>query len=73
MMLQQTQVTTVLAYYERWMTRWPTLPDLAAASLEQVNEMWAGLGYYSRGRRLHEIACKVRLVMIELMTACMTS
>ncbi|XP_048762562.2 adenine DNA glycosylase-like [Ostrea edulis] len=58
-MLQQTQVATVIDYYKRWMKKWPTLQDLAKASLEEVNEMWAGLGYYSRGRRLLEGAQKV--------------
>nr|XP_022313295.1 adenine DNA glycosylase-like isoform X2 [Crassostrea virginica] len=58
-MLQQTQVATVVEYYKRWMKKWPTLQDLAKASLEEVNEMWAGLGYYSRGRRLLEGAQKV--------------
>jgi hypothetical protein len=58
-MLQQTQVATVVAYYERWMTRWPTVESLAAAPLEHVNEVWAGLGYYSRARRLHEAAVEV--------------
>ncbi|XP_058159675.1 adenine DNA glycosylase isoform X2 [Dasypus novemcinctus] len=48
-MLQQTQVAT----------KWPTLQDLASASLEEVNQLWAGLGYYSRGRRLQEGARKV--------------
>ncbi|XP_028418066.1 adenine DNA glycosylase-like [Dendronephthya gigantea] len=56
-MLQQTQVATVIEYYNKWMKRWPSLEDLAKASLEEVNEMWAGLGYYSRARRLHE-GCK---------------
>jgi hypothetical protein len=87
-MLQQTQVKTVIPYYERWVrhrglrllvTNTPTacplshsrgglisfslpsaltrmlLQDLAAATLEQVNEVWSGLGYYSRARRLHEV------------------
>lgn len=58
-MLQQTQVATVKDYYNRWMKRWPTVQDLAAATMEEVNQMWAGLGYYSRGRRLHEGAQKV--------------
>ncbi|NWJ10207.1 MUTYH glycosylase, partial [Crypturellus undulatus] len=58
-MLQQTQVATVIDYYNRWMQKWPTLQALAAASLEEVNELWAGLGYYSRGRRLQEAARKV--------------
>ncbi|NWS71885.1 MUTYH glycosylase, partial [Crotophaga sulcirostris] len=58
-MLQQTQVATVIDYYNRWMQRWPTLQALARASLEEVNELWAGLGYYSRGKRLQEAARKV--------------
>ncbi|XP_025110074.1 adenine DNA glycosylase-like [Pomacea canaliculata] len=58
-MLQQTQVATVIDYYNRWMTKWPTLQELAKAKLEEVNEMWSGLGYYSRGKRLHEGAKKV--------------
>ncbi|XP_042535729.1 adenine DNA glycosylase isoform X2 [Dipodomys spectabilis] len=58
-MLQQTQVATVINYYTRWMQKWPTLQDLARASLEEVNQLWAGLGYYSRGRRLQEGARKV--------------
>ncbi|XP_056389077.1 adenine DNA glycosylase isoform X2 [Hyla sarda] len=58
-MLQQTQVSTVVDYYTKWMKTWPTLQDLAMASLEEVNEKWSGLGYYSRGRRLHQGAQKV--------------
>ncbi|KAJ0044112.1 hypothetical protein NL108_005601, partial [Boleophthalmus pectinirostris] len=58
-MLQQTQVATVINYYNKWIKRWPTVQDLAAATLEEVNQMWAGLGYYSRGKRLHEGAQKV--------------
>ncbi|CAC5394933.1 mutY [Mytilus coruscus] len=58
-MLQQTQVATVISYYNKWMQKWPTLQDLSKASLEEVNETWSGLGYYSRGRRLHEGAQKV--------------
>ncbi|XP_069835479.1 adenine DNA glycosylase isoform X1 [Dendropsophus ebraccatus] len=58
-MLQQTQVSTVIDYYTKWMKTWPTVQDLAEASLEEVNEKWSGLGYYSRGRRLHEGAQKV--------------
>lgn len=60
-MLQQTQVATVVDYYNKWMERWPTLQDLSRATLEEVNEMWAGLGYYSRARRLHEGSKKVHL------------
>jgi A/G-specific adenine glycosylase len=59
MMLQQTQVATVVAYYNKWIKKWPTVSDLADATTEEVNEMWSGLGYYSRGRRLHEGAQKV--------------
>ncbi|CAN6445235.1 unnamed protein product [Victoria cruziana] len=53
-MLQQTRVTTVIDYYNRWMQKWPTLFHLADASQEEVNEMWAGLGYYRRARFLLE-------------------
>lgn len=55
-MLQQTQVTTVLGYYERFLARFPTVVDLAAASLDEVLALWAGLGYYSRARNLHRCA-----------------
>ncbi|CAN8003843.1 unnamed protein product [Ixodes hexagonus] len=58
-MLQQTQVATVIDYYKRWMKKWPTVEDLAKASLEDVLQVWAGLGYYQRARRLHEGAQKV--------------
>lgn len=58
-MLQQTQVATVIDYYNKWMKKWPTLQALSLASLEEVNQLWSGLGYYSRGRRLHEAAKKV--------------
>jgi A/G-specific adenine glycosylase len=51
-MLQQTQVKTVLGYYERWMERFPTLQALAAAEDADVLHAWQGLGYYSRARRL---------------------
>ncbi|KAE8708093.1 A/G-specific adenine DNA glycosylase [Hibiscus syriacus] len=53
-MLQQTRVQTVIDYYNRWMQKWPTLHHLSQASLEEVNEMWAGLGYYRRARFLLE-------------------
>ncbi|XP_015928760.1 adenine DNA glycosylase [Parasteatoda tepidariorum] len=53
-MLQQTQVATVIPYFNKWMKKWPTVKHLAAGKLEEVLQMWAGLGYYSRGRRLHE-------------------
>lgn len=55
-MLQQTQIATVIPYYERWMTRFPTVEALAAAPLEDVLKLWEGLGYYSRARNLHAAA-----------------
>ncbi|KAI8913638.1 DNA glycosylase [Gorgonomyces haynaldii] len=55
-MLQQTQVVKVKDYYQKWMDKWPTLEDLSKASLDEVHQMWSGLGYYSRGTRLLEAA-----------------
>ena len=55
-MLQQTQVKTVHAYFLKFVRRWPGLQDLAAADLEDVLKMWAGLGYYSRARNLKNCA-----------------
>jgi A/G-specific adenine glycosylase len=55
-MLQQTQLSVVLPYWQRWMAGFPTADALATASLEQVRLQWQGLGYYSRARRLHEAA-----------------
>lgn len=55
-MLQQTQVSTVLGYYARFLERFPTVADLAAAPLDEVLAMWSGLGYYSRARNLHRCA-----------------
>ncbi|KAH9477783.1 Adenine DNA glycosylase [Psilocybe cubensis] len=51
-MLQQTQVATVIPYYNRWMEKFPTIRDLADASIDEVNSLWKGLGYYSRASRL---------------------
>ena len=42
------KVATVVDYYTRWMAKWPTVEHLAAATLEEVQEAWSGLGYYSR-------------------------
>lgn len=53
MMLQQTQASVVIPYFERWMERFPTINDLAKASLDDVLKVWEGLGYYSRARYLH--------------------
>lgn len=51
-MLQQTQVATVIPYYERFLARFPTVADLARASEDEVLGLWSGLGYYARGRNL---------------------
>jgi A/G-specific adenine glycosylase len=58
-MLQQTQVVTVMPYYERFLARFPTVEALAAASLDGVLKLWEGLGYYARARHLHAAARKV--------------
>ncbi len=55
-MLQQTQVATVLPFYERWLARFPDFATLAVASEAQVLAVWQGLGYYSRARNLHRAA-----------------
>ena len=53
-MLQQTRVDTVIDYHTRWMARFPTVEALAAASEDDVNALWSGLGYYRRARLLHK-------------------
>ncbi|KAG6335022.1 hypothetical protein ID866_4067 [Astraeus odoratus] len=58
-MLQQTQVATVIPYYNRWMARFPSIKDLASSDIETVNSLWKGLGYYSRAARLLTAAQKV--------------
>jgi A/G-specific adenine glycosylase len=58
-MLQQTQVSAVLGYYARFLERFPTLRDLAAAPVEDVMAQWSGLGYYTRARNLHKCAQRV--------------
>lgn len=62
-MLQQTQVATVVPYFERWLLRYPTLQALAQAPLDDVLKAWEGLGYYSRARNFHKAA---RVVQSEL-------
>lgn len=55
-MLQQTQVQTVIAYYERFLDALPTIEDLAAVDEDQLHKLWEGLGYYSRADNLHKTA-----------------
>jgi len=59
-MLQQTQVTTVIPYYERFMQRFPSVAALAQAPLDDVLHHWSGLGYYARARNLHKAAIQVQ-------------
>jgi A/G-specific adenine glycosylase len=61
-MLQQTQVATVIPYYERFMARFPNVTSLAAAPIDEVLHLWTGLGYYARARNLHRAA---RVVVAE--------
>lgn len=58
-MLQQTQVITVIAYFQRFLERFPTVSDLAAADEQEVLRLWEGLGYYRRARQLHAAAKQV--------------
>jgi A/G-specific adenine glycosylase len=58
-MLQQTQVSTVIPYYRRFLARYPSVQALAAANEEEVLELWSGLGYYARGRNLHKAAKRI--------------
>jgi len=55
-MLQQTQVATVIPYYQRFTERFPSIHDLAAATIDEVLHLWTGLGYYTRARNLHRCA-----------------
>jgi A/G-specific adenine glycosylase len=58
-MLQQTQVATVIGYYERFLARFPDVATLAGAPLDEVMRLWSGLGYYSRARNLHRAAVEI--------------
>ena len=62
-MLQQTTVTAVKAYYTKFLTKWPTIDGLASAPEEEIMAAWAGLGYYARARNLHKCA---KIVAVEL-------
>ena len=59
-MLQQTQVSTVIPYYQRFMARFPELLDVAEAPIDEVLHHWSGLGYYARARNLHRCAQLIR-------------
>ena len=59
-MLQQTQVATVIPYFERFIARFPTVVDLANAELDEVLHLWTGLGYYARARNLYKAAQQIR-------------
>jgi A/G-specific adenine glycosylase len=59
-MLQQTQVSTVIPYFERFMARFPDITSLANASQDEVLHLWTGLGYYARARNLHQAAQRIR-------------
>jgi A/G-specific adenine glycosylase len=59
-MLQQTQVTTVIPYYQRFMQRFENVKALANAPMDEVLQLWSGLGYYARGRNLHKAAQIIR-------------
>lgn len=58
-MLQQTTVAAVIPFFTRWMSRFPDIESLAHAESAEVDQYWAGLGYYSRCRRLHSVAKKI--------------
>ncbi|BAV32506.1 DNA glycosylase [Sulfuricaulis limicola] len=58
-MLQQTQVTTVIPYFERFIARFPNVQSLAQAKLDEVLHLWTGLGYYARARNLHQAAQRI--------------
>lgn len=58
-MLQQTQIETVIPYYTRFLKTYPSIHDLAAAPLDDVLKLWEGLGYYSRARHLHKTARRI--------------
>jgi hypothetical protein len=72
-MLQQTRVATVIEYFERWVARWPTISALAAATIDEVNAVWAGLGYYRRAKFLLEGAKKVMGSLGGVMPRCAKS
>ena len=58
-MLQQTQVNTVIPYYQRFIKRFPNICSLGEAPIDEVLAYWSGLGYYARARHLHQTACRI--------------
>lgn len=60
-MAQQTQIVTMMPYYQNWITKWPTISDLAKADETEVLKAWEGLGYYSRAKNLHKAAKQIHL------------
>ncbi|MGJ0484215.1 MAG: A/G-specific adenine glycosylase [Methylomicrobium sp.] len=59
-MLQQTQVATVIPYFNAFMSRFPSVESLASADVDEVLQYWSGLGYYARARNLHQTALKIK-------------
>ena len=59
-MLQQTQVKTVLPYFSKFITKFPSLDDLANSELDEILQLWSGLGYYRRAKYLHEAVKKIK-------------
>ena len=58
-MLQQTQVKTVIPYYNKWIKKYPTLESVAKSNIDDLLKIWEGLGYYSRCRNFHKASIKV--------------
>ncbi|MEC8405380.1 MAG: A/G-specific adenine glycosylase [Verrucomicrobiota bacterium] len=69
LMAQQTKISTMLPYFERWMKRFPSFESLAKAPSEDVLKQWEGLGYYSRARNLHALAKEIILMDLPPQTA----
>ena len=58
-MLQQTQVKTVIPYYNKWIKKYPTLESVAKSNIDDLLKIWEGLGYYSRCRNFHKASIKI--------------
>ena len=59
-MAQQTQINTLIPYYDRWLKKYPNISDVAQANEDEILKSWEGLGYYSRARNLHK-TCQIIL------------